>query len=658
MRSEAPLFFSVADNLPDDHDHDQEVQDLYALQSSRRHFGAYTSSTVDEDERDGLGESSDSIPDPRRDRGKKSPLEPGVKSAWRSGLAESSSTITPSQRKDKGKDKLEDIRLDDSVRLDMEPERIDHSDMMSPDIPRRVAGPSRSQPPDDIAIEIKPSDYMQDSEYYDRPSSSRMKLSKANFMPTQIPPNEMHQSLSRSVPAPVAHPTTDPPMHDRHWRSLYLLSMTGMFATGFLSWLQTDESSLSKLVDTVHTAIHSHIHLLAVDSLVAVGVSLAWMYMLRRFVKLLMYSLLVSVPIILVAMSSWQMVQSYKGKWGGNSSQDKAMRWASIIPMFMSALWVWMAYRGRHAMGRAMAIIQLACKILGENPSLIVLSFGTLAGTIAFTWIWVGMFQTVFLYGKIETLLGGVPIFKLDWTTWALGAYFIVMYLWTLGVLSGFQRATSAATVSQWYYYRHSIPAVPSGDVMDAAIHHSTSILFGTICFSSFAALMVRLPLYVLHRYIVGLIHLICFYFIASPINALTHPLTLTYAAVHSQPLIASSRAISEMRFIDTSGFGAGHHPRAAYRLARMLLTGTRAVMALSLGVGAWVGTTRGSGEGVLGSSTYGYIVGMIAGAIGWGVLGATEGSLSNVVDACLICVGSEPGEGTHCREAHMVFGG
>ena len=112
------------------------------------------------------------------------------------------------------------------------------------------------------------------------------------------------------------------------------------------------------------------------------------------------------------------------------------------------------------------------------------------------------------------------------------------------------------------------------------------------------------------------------------------------------------------MRFIDTSGFGAGHHPRAAYRLARMLLSGTRAVMALSLGVGAWVGTTRGSGEGVVGSSMYGYIVGMIAGAIGWGVLGATEGSLSNVVDACLVCVGSEPGEGTHCREAHMVFGG
>lgn len=80
--------------------------------------------------------------------------------------------------------------------------------------------------------------------------------------------------------------------------------------------------------------------------------------------------------------------------------------------------------------------------------------------------------------------------------------------------------------------------------------------------------------------------------------------------------------------------------------------------MALSLGVGAWIGTARsGNGEGVVGGSLYGYIVGMIAGAIGWAVLGATEGCLSNVVDAVLVCVGSEGAEGGHCREAMVAFG-
>lgn len=255
--------------------------------------------------------------------------------------------------------------------------------------------------------------------------------------------------------------------------------------------------------------------------------------------------------------------------------------------------------------------------------------------------------------------IAGIPVFYLDWTTWALGAWFVFMYLWTLGVASGLQRATSAATVSQWYYYRHSIPAVPSKDVMNAAIHHSTSILFGTICFSSGAALMIRLPLYILPRGIAGIIQSVFYNWIASHIVALTNPLTLTYAAIHSKPLIASSRAFAEMKFIDTSRYGGvKNHPRAAYRLAKMLLSGTRVVMSLSLGAGAWIATTRGSGEGVFGSSMYGYVVAMIAGAIGWGVLGATEGCLGNIVDACLVCVGSESGGGTHCREAQMVFGG
>lgn len=396
---EAPLFFSVADHLSDDHEHDQEVQDLYTLRSSRRHFGAYVESTLDEDDDDdALGESRDSIPDPRR---KESPNSP---------FKILSPTIARSQQIGTGKrkDKLEDIRLDDSVRLDMEPERIDHSDMLSPKVAQSfIADPSRSQPPADIAIEIPNSGYPPNTGYYDRQHSpSRMKSQTSNFMPTQTPANGIHESLSQSVPAPVAHPIPDPPIHDPHWKNLYLISMAGMFATGFLSWLQTDERKLSKLVDTVHTVIHSHIHLLAVDSVIAVGVALAWMYLLRRFVKLLIYALLFFVPIILFAMSLWPFVQSYRGKWGGNSSQDKAMRWASVVPMLMSVMWIWMAYKGRNALGRAIGIIQLSCKILGENPSLILLSFGTLVGVTIFTWIWVGMFQSVFLYGRIGYVQG------------------------------------------------------------------------------------------------------------------------------------------------------------------------------------------------------------------------------------------------------------
>lgn len=165
----------------------------------------------------------------------------------------------------------------------------------------------------------------------------------------------------------------------------------------------------------------------------------------------------------------------------------------------------------------------------------------------------------------------------------------------------------------------------------------------------------MRIPLLVAPRRLSAILQLFCFQFIASPIAALITPLTLTYAAIHSQPLLTSSRATMSMRLVGAAGVGPGRHPRTAYRLSKMLLTAARGVAALGLGMVAWVAAARS----VNGGSVYGYLVGLIAGCIGWAIIGATEGCLSNVVDACLVCVGSEPqGGASHCREAQVMFGG
>jgi hypothetical protein len=104
--------------------------------------------------------------------------------------------------------------------------------------------------------------------------------------------------------------------------------------------------------------------------------------------------------------------------------------------------------------------------------------------------------------------------------------------------------------------------------------------------------------------------------------------------------------------------------PLLPYRLAKLLLHATRLVMALALGFGGWVSTARmarleGS-DGNITGSLYAYVVGLIAGAIGWGVLGATEGVLGGIVDAAVVCWGSESREGGgagYCLEANYLFG-
>ena len=61
--------------------------------------------------------------------------------------------------------------------------------------------------------------------------------------------------------------------------------------------------------------------------------------------------------------------------------------------------------------------------------------------------------------------------------------------------------------------------------------------------------------------------------------------------------------------------------------------------------------------------SLYAYVVGLISAAIGWGALGAMEGVLGGILDAVLVCWGSEVGrdgrgEARYCGEAGRLFGG
>jgi len=66
-----------------------------------------------------------------------------------------------------------------------------------------------------------------------------------------------------------------------------------------------------------------------------------------------------------------------------------------------------------------------------------------------------------------------------------------------------------------------------------------------------------------------------------------------------------------------------------------------------------------GATAGVRGS-LYAYVVGLIAAAIGWGVLGAMEGVLTGILDAAVVCWASEVVRGEevrYCREAGWLFG-
>lgn len=632
---------------------DRDVADYIALQRSRHTFGPshltdsseyddpYPDTFHDKVEGDQDTEHSDAPSRGRPDQRPYSQRDPSV--------PESESSV-PSSR---GKGRLVDVELGSTLREDDED---DFADI-------------------DRALDDRPPAFQK---FNSSPTRTQIPPPRATFIPQETDP-EVAFARPRppspdqeSVPPTVVLPAPEPPKHDAFWASMYKICLFAMFATFVLVWFHTTTPTSKKpLGDTIYSALTSSINLLLWDTVITVIVAMVWLALLREYVRTLVFTMLVAVPVILLSFSIYPFVSSYRGAWSGNSIQDRAMRWLSLIPAIVACVWVYSVYKGRHSLGKAIGILEFACRIVTASPALTLLGFGTLGVVVCFTWLWMGMFTRIFLGGHLSK----VQTFIIDLNTWWLGFYFVMIYLWTLGVIAGVQRATTAATVSQWYFHRLSVPSPSSTTVVKASFFHAAGAMLGTICLSTFLSLLMRLPLIILPRRIASFVTLCAFSMVPTSLAALTNPLTLTYASIHSQPLTISARGLSQLHFVSRTSPTTTLNPSAftsssgtslmPYRLAKLLLHATRFIMSFALGFGGWVSTARNvqlAGGGFKGS-LYAYVVGLIAATIGWAVLGAIEGVIGGVVDASVICWASETGgrggagEARYCREAGELFG-
>jgi len=595
----------------------------------------------------------------------------GIRSSWHGG-AQSSRRKAP---------ELDDlVESAESLGEDLSPTSI-RGRMVDIGLEDTLRSDNDDEPPEDL-IENPPS-----VQHLRKPGSRLKDLYDSEGSDTETDQRRLlghsrHDSREdESVPDGIQPPLAQQPRHDWFWGQLYMLALAAMCTSWFLVFLHTQSpSSGQPLPDTIYTTLHGSFYLLATYTLVATFVSLFWLAALRSYVRYLVYGILIAVPVILYSFSLYPLISSYQGSWNGSSIQDTVMRWSSIVPAAMATLWILAVFRGRLVMQKAISILEFSTRILAANPTLVLAGFSVLGFIIGFTWMWLSMFTRVFLGGHPSTR-SAISRFVIDTSTWWLGVYFVLIYLWTIAIAFGMQRTITSATVSQWYFHRLAVPAPTSQAVVKAALYHSSTTLFGTIALFTGLSLLVRLPLLVLPKRLTMLIGIAMYSFIPSPIAVLINPLTLTYAAIHSQPLSISARGLSQMHFLAPNdattalypgtfsrhrrndGWSGDSAPLLPYRLAKLILHATRFIMSLALGFGGWVTTARTlnlEGSKVRGS-LYAYVVGLVAGAIGWGILGAMEGVLACIVDALVVCWGSEvgstgTGEVRYCREAGNLF--
>ncbi|KAK0639333.1 hypothetical protein B0T16DRAFT_242315 [Cercophora newfieldiana] len=655
---DAPLFQATLEHEDDDEEErDREAADLYALQRSRRVFAASrleeSAETDHDDSRASLDQSreyEDTLGDHLR----------GIRSSWNGA-----GSLRRSQNKGKGKN-VEGVGRKYSSESDENKALMEDVGLES-----TIAD---SEPPIDLTVET-PADSTPPAfqKFKSTTAPPRYPARQDSYQDSELgmpPPSSVDTNLNAT---PAAPPLADEMFkHDAFFAWIYLIAQASLLSTFVLVFLHTNGDAPKG--DTIYNTLRASFHMLAIDTLVSIIVSVVWLAALRSFVKPLVALVLLAVPVILISFSLYPFISSYHSGSGSTRFQDTVMRWAATVPAISAVVWLYLVYKGRHALKSAIDILEFSSRILTVNSALILVGFGCLAVIVLWTWAWLLMFTRVFLGGSFSSKLSK---FIISASSWWLGVYFVLMYIWTISIISGVQRGTTAATVSQWYFHRNAVPAPSSKDIVWAALHHSSTTIFGSISLSTLLALGIRLPLLTLPQRVANIITMFAYSFIPTPIAALTNPLTLTYAAIHSQTLAMSARGLTQMNFLapqrptttlTPATLSSGHNrysPLLPYRLAKLILHATRFIMATALGFAGWVMTARqlerpDGGVGIRGSA-YAYVVGIVASFIGWGILGAMEGILSGIVDAVVICYGSEQrmknGNGGYCMEAAYLFG-
>jgi Plasma-membrane choline transporter len=678
----APLFYSATDEFRDQDDgaeHQRDAADLYALQKSRRGFGpSHLTESSDGDEIDRSEKEDETEESQENDEPRPFGRRPGrgIRSSWRGEREEqrgrtlispkiasvteerdwSAPESIPDSKSRKGKNRLVDVELSSSENSSIDKLNQDDlkSDVDAPGFDGFAFTPSK----------------VVESGQHERDWQSNVTDDEAS----QVYPRTQSPEGGSVLPGIAEEEESEVISIERHdymWAQLFVIANGALLASALLVYLHTDEpSSGTPLGDTIYTILRKSYLLLAIDTIVAIIVAAVWLVLLRNFLRPLTYLIVYSVPVILFAFTLWPFITSFNGNWGGKSAQDKVMRIFSSIPFIGAVVWTYMAIQSRHSINRAIDIVELASTVLSASPALFIAGFASLVATVAWFWIWLLMFTRVFLEGHWAS--NAKKLFVIDTGTWWLGIFFILMLLWTQMTISGLQRATTAAAVSQWYFYRQAQMTNTSRDIVLASFNHATGPLLGTVCLSQLISLLIRLPLLILPSRFAGFCTMCVYTLIPAPLVSLTDPLTLTYAAIHSQPLAVAARGFSRLPLSsNTQGVRPFRGQKdtdslSAYRTTHILLHATRQIMALALGLGAWLSTARLvhlSGASYAGSA-YAYIIGLGAAVVGWGVLGAVEGIIGGVVDACLVCWGSEiaaaSGQGrgrVFCKEAEAVFG-
>ena len=252
-------------------------------------------------------------------------------------------------------------------------------------------------PPDDMMIEMPRS-----KSTADQRESLHKDLEAATIPPPPLESMTSSQDAANSASSLSNYLLPIPPRHDAAWSIAYTVCTAAMFSAAFIIWLRTEvpptpPRSSTGIADSIYAALDQSLGLLSLDVCLALGIAAAWVFLMTRFLRLVILSLVVGSPTLLLTMSIVTLTQSYKGAWQGHAVQDYAMRWVAFGVLILCGGWCVAAWSGRMHLRKAVDMIEQACVLLRTNLSLLGFYVAGLGVGLGFTLVWIRMFARIFL---------------------------------------------------------------------------------------------------------------------------------------------------------------------------------------------------------------------------------------------------------------------
>ncbi|KAI8393976.1 plasma-membrane choline transporter-domain-containing protein [Radiomyces spectabilis] len=489
------------------------------------------------------------------------------------------------------------------------------------------------------------------SDYEESPKPSGIYLDVPATTPSRYPnAKSLSESLlptTAAIPGGITTIKTERKFRDPLFAILYCLGLSIFLISGFIIVLTTNHHAIEKYArGTIFKTLVDSAGMITIMTSTAILVGALWIFILRTFTKMFVWGTVISVPLVLIGMFIWTLVESLQSiyLYGKEMPRDSSLTVMSFIPLIISAIYILLIFKGRHRINKTIAVIELACDVLRYNPGIILVSLILMVIFIIFTVIWVVLFNRLWLMGHANG-----TIWVVDNNVYCFATFFIFMYLWTAALLINAQRFALASITAQWYFHSSNKDKAWQSALIRACTTSLGTLALGALILS--IVQMAQLACRYMAKYVrksrpLASIISVLLSFIEALVNQINH-YTISFAGITSESFCSSARSGTKIfrRNLISGLLGD--------LITKLVLYIGALVISLCSGFATYIYATHRL------HSSHGILVGILAGILPMYLSQFFSYTMMSIVDATFLCYAIDLDTGmVHVTDAHTVFSG